>query len=489
MKELSIEEKAKAYDEAIKRAREYDFSLTGVCAGDVIEDIFPELKESEDEKIRGKLVEYFLHYPDHEITYYDLKADSVIAWLEKQGEETIPLKEIILNVWELGNYWKELTKGVCNTEYGRQLDYIVKHWKEGEHYIKSFEKKGEQKRTDKVEPKFHEGDWVVQGYNILKIKCVGDTHYCFETVGGYVDDMLVSEIDSQFHLWTIQDAKAGDVILDGSNPFIFKKTKYQSKHCYAFCGIGQDGNFAVNPYNWYGKEDSSEVWTWGSNLKPATKEQRNLLFQKMREAGYEWDAEKKELKKINSYCQENCKGFQETGKCFADGECKVKREAKQKSTEWSEEDEAYRRLLVDIMDVEHRDGIFSINPEDISIFKSDVVTVKRIKDWLKSLKDRVQPQNFTVTDEELAKAKKDAYNDALDKIEYHSGEPTFDDGWSAAIWYLKKRNAQPQNRWKPSKEQIDLLQAIINEPNNAASESCQIVLREVLEQLKKLKEE
>ena len=64
--------------------------------------------------------------------------------LEKQGEETIPLKKIILNVWELGNYWKELTKGVCNTEYGRQLDYIVKHWKEGEHYIKSFEKQGEQ---------------------------------------------------------------------------------------------------------------------------------------------------------------------------------------------------------------------------------------------------------------------------------------------------------------------------------------------------------
>ena len=56
--------------------------------------------------------------------------------------------------------------------------------------------------------------------------------------------------------------------------------------------------------------------------------------------------------------------------------------------------------------------------------------------WLKSLR----PQNSSITDEELAQAKKDAYNDALDKIEYHNGEPTFDDGWSAAIWYLKKRN-------------------------------------------------
>jgi Txe/YoeB family toxin of Txe-Axe toxin-antitoxin module len=59
-----------------------------------------------------------------------------------------------------------------------------------------------------------------------------------------------------------------------------------------------------------------------------------------------------------------------------------------------------------------------------------------IHNWLKSLR----PQNSSVTDEELEQAKKDAYNDALDKIEYHSGEPTFDDGWDAAIWYLKKRN-------------------------------------------------
>ena len=34
------------------------------------------------------------------------------------------------------------------------------------------------------------------------------------------------------------------------------------------------------------------------DVKPATKEQRDLLFQKMKEAGYEWDADKKELKKI-----------------------------------------------------------------------------------------------------------------------------------------------------------------------------------------------
>ena len=35
----------------------------------------------------------------------------------------------------------------------------------------------------------------------------------------------------------------------------------------------------------------------GYDAVPATKEQRDLLFAKMKEAGYEWDADKKELKK------------------------------------------------------------------------------------------------------------------------------------------------------------------------------------------------
>ena len=46
-----------------------------------------------------------------------------------------------------------------------------------------------------------------------------------------------------------------------------------------------------------------------------------------------------------------------------------------------------------------------------------------------------------ITDEELSQAKKDAFNNALDKLEYSCENPTFEDGWNEAIWYLKKRNA------------------------------------------------
>lgn len=88
MKELSIEEKAKRYDEAISIAREYDFSLTGVCAGDVIQDIFPELKESEDEK----MIQYFKDlapFDKAEELYekYGFSHKDALAWLEKRVEQ------------------------------------------------------------------------------------------------------------------------------------------------------------------------------------------------------------------------------------------------------------------------------------------------------------------------------------------------------------------------------------------------------------------
>lgn len=69
--------------------------------------------------------------------------------------------------------------------------------------------------------------------------------------------------------------------------------------------------------------------------------------------------------------------------------------------------------------------------------------------WIEWLEKQGEKCSFDATDEELVQAKKDAFNDALDKIEYSSGEPTFDDGWCAAIKFIR------QKQWKPTKEQMD----------------------------------
>ena len=58
MKELSIAEKARRYDEALKLARDYykaNLKLDKVDENLVLEDIFPSLKESEDEKMMNQL--------------------------------------------------------------------------------------------------------------------------------------------------------------------------------------------------------------------------------------------------------------------------------------------------------------------------------------------------------------------------------------------------------------------------------------------------
>lgn len=84
MKELTIEEKAARYDEAINIARKIN-SGEGVAAPSgwtTCEVIFPELKESEDEKIRKAL----LRFHKSTIDIDGIKGGDILAWLEKQGE-------------------------------------------------------------------------------------------------------------------------------------------------------------------------------------------------------------------------------------------------------------------------------------------------------------------------------------------------------------------------------------------------------------------
>ena len=146
--------------------------------------------------------------------------------------------------------------------------------------------------------------------------------------------------------------------------------------------------------------------------------------------------------------------------------------------EWSEEDET--ALCDALWAVEQA--------RTIAKDENDMGNLWYAERFLKSLKERVQLNNLTVTDEELAKAKKDAYNDALDKLEYRSSVLTFDDGWSAAIWYLKKRNAQPQTTWKPSDEQMNALLSKLPVIKGGGNK-VQDILESLYNDLKKLRAE
>ena len=77
---MTIEEKAKAYDEALERARKWEGNPAAV------DYIFPKIKESEDEKITNEIVDFICWATDRgSITKEQReKSNSWLAWLEKQ---------------------------------------------------------------------------------------------------------------------------------------------------------------------------------------------------------------------------------------------------------------------------------------------------------------------------------------------------------------------------------------------------------------------
>ena len=92
-------QKEKAYDEALALMKDCIPNKDGyVCVRPC--DIFHELKESEDEMIRKWLIGYFHRYKEDGVEKYanGLKVESIIAWLEKQGEQKPTLRERYENI-------------------------------------------------------------------------------------------------------------------------------------------------------------------------------------------------------------------------------------------------------------------------------------------------------------------------------------------------------------------------------------------------------
>ena len=297
MKELSIQEKATRYDEALARANKMIKSMTnigGVAKVDDIQHIFPELKESDDEL----MIQYFkdlapFDKADELYEKYGFSHKDAIAWLEKQG-----VHAKFINGIQVGDK-------VTRSEYGvlvnlSKINRVAN--KQGEQKIKTPEESlgidsdtynkivdeciyGEQKPIDKVEPNFKVGDWVVYcNDDVDLITGIEENGYCVNN-SGYIPFICESDI----RLWTVQDAKDGDVLAwDDSKCIALLKNIYDedSFNSYGFVG-GCTGTF-----------ESRQSYHDIEGAHPATKEQRDLLFQKMHEAGYEWDAEKKELIKI-----------------------------------------------------------------------------------------------------------------------------------------------------------------------------------------------
>ena len=420
MKELSIEEKAKRYDEAIEQLRKMmpnwdNLSYNGKTFIQDLVYILPELKESDDEKIRKELIQFFSDKDEEDYEGLHPRVE-ILDWLKKQ----CALAEFCDSI-QVGDKVTRNQDGVLVNLY--QLNRVAK----------KDEKQGEQ-TSDKVEPKFEieEGEWYICIRDLLdnyanRAFCKGYIYLSTQNgslipSNSNVPFKIVCP-DTYFRHWTIQDAKDGDVLVDDlGNICIYQEPSTKLMY-HSFCY----GN-----HKWF-------IDCGGSHkivgTCPATLKQRDLLFKKMKEAGYEWDAEKKELKMI------------------------------EQKPAWSEEDEKQLNDIIELLpDLSNRHN------------------------WLKSLKDRVQPkQEWSEEDEELLRDVSDTYfyNDE----DYP--EETYKRMLKKVLDWMNKRakSLRSQSTWKPSKEQITVLHDVAAYIDNSIYPDQKDILVNLYLQLKKLMEE
>lgn len=226
-----------------------------------------------------------------------------LAYLSKEQVEEI---EALVSKWKPTDEDIKACIGMCLTDVNEQRfkDYGTNlrdclAWLEkqapkpqGKTALEAIHEK-KVDNANKVEVLFNIGDWIVEnGVDRTPIQITE-----FEWDNGVISKVWFSngagmyiELLKFYHKWTIQEARDGDVLVSEYNkPFI-----YNGKHIFddigAHCGINIHDQFTISI--------TECNWT-DHDVKPATKEQSDLLFKEMREAGWEWDAEKKKLKKIN----------------------------------------------------------------------------------------------------------------------------------------------------------------------------------------------
>lgn len=382
MKELSTEEKVKRYDEVIAMAKEYITRISNETVKEYVLNMFPELREPEDVRIRKDLIKWMEDFPD--LIWRGHYKEDILAWLKKQsepqvrtgiewvntiddacdkryseeyaegeycheqsfkwgfqegvewlgkqgGQKEINLVEVLKHYpreTELysplyGKLWLAEVDEKCEiiTCYRHPLDkgctrailkqeHTVSFFSNGTTglpdctvsedcmlFLYDIEKQSKKPQgkpalesINKVEPKFKVGDWVVLTAGELSATLqIADVDIC-NKLYWLNDGSYLCFVDEEcLHLWTIKDAKDGDVLAwDDSKCLALFKAIYDKD---SFKSHGFVGHHT-------GTFESGSYFHDIEGAHPTTKEQRDLLFQRMKESGYEWKETKKKLIKL-----------------------------------------------------------------------------------------------------------------------------------------------------------------------------------------------
>ena len=255
-KELSIEEKARRYDEAFRIAQElYNNPHSSDIGKEWICSVFPELKENtclekQCEKKYSDKVEPKFHVGD------------TMRTLQEAADGYTDGMPVVVSI---------------DKEYYHCTNELIAIKDQDNYEFPPINMK--QKPANKVEPKFHVGDWIIQE-NIGVYKVIEICESWYEVVDNK-DKHYSIGFDKEYMCrpWTIEDAKNGDALVasDGS---IFLFAGVDDCACKYYAALTTDNNIEIN------KDVERKYWETSRAVYPATKEQRYILFQKIKEAGY-----------------------------------------------------------------------------------------------------------------------------------------------------------------------------------------------------------
>lgn len=261
------------------------------------------------------------------------------------------------------------------------------------HKVHELEKQGEHKDDIYAKPKFNVDDWVVGKYpddgsyirKIVGVNKLEDGTYAYA-----LDDntYFSGSQESFYRLWTIQDAKDGDVLAAHECLVLFREIDGLNIRCYCAYYFMNNQSFSVDTLQ---NKDA---------FHPATKEQCGILEKAIVDSGYTFNFYSKELNELEEYDGDDygidslwharhilkktlgkVDGYQ-SDDGILEHKCAISAVDKlyKHSIAWSEEDKHWMQKVIDFMN--HPD-----------LIKATPTLAKDTINWLKSLKDKVQPQS------------------------------------------------------------------------------------------------
>lgn len=225
---MSIEEKAKAYDEALEKAKMHVNSKGIGDTVDLCKNLFPELRESEDEKVRKEIINYLNFAESHNLLRaadYE-KKKGWLTYLEKQKYDRMKPIYDARESFEsaLEKAWNDYHNGYENVDK-LEDDYVecahAKGFREG--YLFGLEKQKEHSMSAEevltragLKPYKDGNQWcILAGDNIQEGICgFGDT------IDEALYQFLMEILEIQKERKLILKFKVGDKIhlIDGTSP-------------------------------------------------------------------------------------------------------------------------------------------------------------------------------------------------------------------------------------------------------------------------------